>query len=72
MGLKDSLKEKMQNKMLEELTLGIMRKYVETRKSKFQSLLMTEEDDEERSDIVNNLEVMERMLDEINNYKGPI
>lgn len=67
--MKLNLKDKIQSKAIEDLTLGIMRKYIEERKKRFNDMFAdpkTDKDDFEF--IVDNLVVMDCMLDEISNY----
>lgn len=67
--MKLNLKDKIQSKAIEDLTLGIMRKYIEERKKRFNDMFADSKSDKDDVEfIVDNLVVMDCMLDEISNY----
>lgn len=67
--MKLNLKDKIQSKAIEDLTLGIMRKYLEERKKRFDDMFKDPKTDtDDIQFIIDNLVVMDCMLDEISNY----
>lgn len=67
--MKLNLKDKIQSKAIEDLTLGIMRKYLEERKKRFDDIFKDPKTDtDDIQFIIDNLVVMDCMLDEISNY----
>lgn len=66
--MKLNLKDKIQSKAIEDLILGIMRKYLEERKKRFDDMFKDPKTDTDIQFIIDNLVVMDCMLDEISNY----
>lgn len=67
--MKLNLKDKIQSKAIEDLTLGIMRKFLEERKKRFDDMFKDPKTDtDDIHFIIDNLVVMDCMLDEISNY----